>query len=260
MVVFFDVDGTIVDDESQIILESTAEAIHRLRENGHLPVVNTGRPYGHVDPRVQELDFGGWICACGMELLLNGKMIYQNYPTEEDCRRILKLSHQHRMAILTEGSDSVLYDADMPYDPFVMAEVERLGRQGIRVEAFQQAQDCRFVKFVTCDTPDCNREGFVRDVADLFTATIRAGSMIEFVKKGHSKAEGMARFLKELHIPREEIVAIGDSENDLPMFSMAGTTICMGNGVPKLKAAATYITDSVMEDGVFNALRHFGLI
>ena len=260
MVVFFDVDGTIVDDESQIILESTAEAIRLLRENGHLPVVNTGRPYGHVDPRVQKMGFGGWICACGMELILNDKMIYQDYPTEEDCRRILESSHRHHMAIQTEGSESLLYDADMPYNPYALAEAERLGKQGVRIEAFQQAKDCNFVKFITYDTPDCDREGFIRDVADTYTATIRARTMIEFVKKGHTKAEGMERFLKELRVPREEIFAIGDSENDLPMFSMAGTTICMGNGVPKLKAAADYITDSVLEDGIFNGLRHFGLI
>ena len=51
MVVFFDIDGTVVDNDTQIIPESTVEAVRLLRKNGHLPVVNTGRPYGHVDPR-----------------------------------------------------------------------------------------------------------------------------------------------------------------------------------------------------------------
>ena len=260
MVVFFDIDGTVMDYETQVIPQSAVDAIRLLKANGHIPVVNTGRPIGHVDPRVREMDFSGWICACGMELILDGKMIYQDYPSEEECRRILESSHQHRMAIQTEGSESLLYDADMPYHSFALAEADRLGRQGVRIEAFQQAKDCRFVKFITYDTPDCDRAGFIRDVAELFPATIRARSMIEFVKKGHSKAEGMERFLKQLHVPREEIFAIGDSENDLPMFSMAGTTICMGNGVPKLKAVADYITDSVLKDGIFNAMRHFGLI
>lgn len=260
MVVFFDIDGTIVEDETQIIPESTVEAIQLLRKNGHLPVVNTGRPLGHVDPRVQALDFGGWICACGMERILDGKVIYQDYPTEADCRLVLELAHRHGMAIQTEGSESLLYDADMPYPPFALGEAERLGRMGVRIEAFQQAKDCHFVKFITYDAPGCDREGFVRSIAHLFDATDRARTMIEFVKKGHSKAEGMTRFLKELNVSREETFAIGDSENDLPMFALAGTTICMGNGVPKLKAAADYITDPVLENGIFNGLRHFGLI
>ena len=53
MVVFFDIDGTVMDYETQIIPESAVEAIRLLKKNGHLPIVNTGRPIGHVDPRVQ---------------------------------------------------------------------------------------------------------------------------------------------------------------------------------------------------------------
>lgn len=260
MVVFFDIDGTVVDYETQIIPDSLVEALRLLRKNGHLPVVNTGRPIGHVDPRVQALDFGGWICSCGMELILDGRMIYQDYPSEEDCRHILELSHRCGMAIQTEGEDFLQFDADMPYLPCALREAERLGQQGLRVEPFQRARDSRFVKFVTYDTPGCDREGFLRETASCFDPTIRTNTMIEYVKKGHSKAEGMARFLREIGAGREETFAVGDSENDLPMFAMAGTTICMGNGVEAAKAAASYVTGAVLEDGIFNALRHFGLI
>ena len=117
MVVFFDIDGTVVDYETQIIPESAVEAIRLLKKNGHLPIVNTGRPIGHVDPRVQKLDFSGWICSCGMELILDGEMIYKDYPSPEECKQILDLAHRCRMAIQTEGHDSLLFDADMPYHP-----------------------------------------------------------------------------------------------------------------------------------------------
>ena len=260
MVVFFDIDGTVVDYDTQIIPESAAEAIRLLKKNGHLPIVNTGRPVGHVDPRVQKLDFSGWICSCGMELILDGEMIYKDYPTLEECRHILDLAHRCRMAIQTEGHDSLLFDADMPYHPLGLREAERLAAQGLRVEPIQDAADLQFIKFVTYDTPGCDRESFIQGVAPYFDAIVRANTMMEFIKKGHSKAEGMERFLKELHVPKEEIFAIGDSENDLPMFAMAGTTICLGDGVEDVKAVADYVTDPVLEDGVFNALRHFGLI
>lgn len=260
MVVFFDIDGTVVDYETQIIPESAVEAIRLLKKNGHLPIVNTGRPIGHVDPRVQKLDFSGWICSCGMELILDGEMIYKDYPSPEECQQILDLSHRCRMAIQTEGHDSLLFDADMPYHPLGLREAERLAAQGLRVEPFQNSKDRNFIKFVTYDTPGCDREGFIQGVAPYFDAIVRANTMMEFIKKDHSKAEGMERFLKELHVPKEEIFAIGDSENDLPMFAMAGTTICLGDGVEDVKKVADYVTDPVLEDGVFNALRHFGLI
>ena len=260
MVVFFDIDGTVVDYETQIIPESAVEAIRLLKKNGHLPIVNTGRPIGHVDPRVQKLDFSGWICSCGMELILDGEMIYKDYPSPEECKQILDLAHRCRMAIQTEGHDSLLFDADMPYHPLGLREAERLAAQGLRVEPIQDAADLQFIKFVTYDTPGCDRESFIQGVAPYFDAIVRANTMMEFIKKGHSKAEGMERFLKELHVPKQEIFAIGDSENDLPMFAMAGTTICLGDGVEDVKKVADYVTDPVLEDGVFNALCHFGLI
>lgn len=260
MVVFFDVDGTVMDYETQIIPESAVEAINLLKKNGHIPVVNTGRPLGHVDERIRELGFSGWICSCGMELILDGKMIYKDYPTEEECRKILEIAHDCRMALQTEGQDSLLYDAQMPYPAQGLREAKRLEQQGVRVASIQETEDLRFVKYVTYDTPGCERERFLRETAPYFDAIIRANTLIEYVKKGHSKAEGMERFLKELNIPKEETFAIGDSENDLPMFEMAGTTICMGDGLEEVKQKVDYVTDPVLEDGIFNALRHFGLI
>ena len=260
MVVFFDIDGTVMDYETQIIPKSAVEAIRLLKKNGHIPVVNTGRPIGHVDPRIRELDFSGWICSCGMELILDGEMIYRDYPTLEECKKILEISHECRMAIQTEGHDSLLFDADMPYPAQGLREVDRLSAQGIRVEPFQNCDDLAYIKFVTYDTPECRREEFLERISPYFDAIIRRNTLVEYIKKGHSKAEGMERFLQTLHVPREEIFAIGDSENDLTMFAMAGTTICMGDGVESVKQLADYVTDPVLEDGIFNALRHFGLI
>ena len=260
MVVFFDIDGTVMDYETQIIPESAAEAIRLLKKNGHLPIVNTGRPMGHVDPRVKELDFSGWICACGMELILDGEMIYQDYPTLEECRHILDLAHHCRMAIQTEGHDSLLFDADLTYHALGQREAVRLAAQGVRVQPIQEAEDLQFIKFVSYDTPGCLREEFLQGISGSFESIIRGNTLVEYVKKGHSKAEGMARFLQKLNIPKEETFAIGDSENDLPMFAMAGTTICLGDGVDAVKSVADYVTDPVLGDGVFNALRHYGLI
>ena len=260
MVVFFDIDGTVMDYDTQIIPESAAEAIRLLKKNGHIPVVNTGRPLGHVDSRIRELDFSGWICSCGMELILDGELIYTDYPTPEECKEILQISHDCRMALQTEGQDSLLYNEHMPYPQQGIREATRLKEQGLRVEPFRLDENPTFVKFVTYDTPDCRRQEFLERVAPYYDPIIRMNTLIEYVKKGHSKAEGMERFLKILNLPTEETFAVGDSENDLPMFAMAGTTICMGDGLDSVKRQADYVTDPVLEDGIFNALRHFGLI
>ena len=70
----------------------------------------------------------------------------------------------------------------------------------------------------------------------------------------------MEILLEKLGVHRADTVAFGDSTNDLPMFALAGTAIAMGNGVPELKEKAHYITDTVLQDGIWKALTRLGLI
>ena len=260
MVVFFDIDGTVVDNDTQIIPESTVEAIHRLREKGHLPVVNTGRPYGHVDPRVRAMDFGGWICACGMEVILNGEYLHRDYPSKEACRQIAEAAHRYGLLIQAEGETELFYDETMTYSGFSAREAVRLAKKGIQVVPFSAVPDFSFVKFVTHDIEGSDRAAFLKVAEAEFDCFIHEGTMIEYAKRGNTKARGMERLLAALNVPKEETFAIGDSGNDLPMFALAGTTICMGNGMDIAKEKADFVTDSVLEDGIWKALKHYGLI
>ena len=60
MIVFFDLDGTLIsDDEAYIIPDSAVNAIHKAQENGHLMYVDTGRTVMNVEQRIRDI---GWIC------------------------------------------------------------------------------------------------------------------------------------------------------------------------------------------------------
>ena len=260
MVVFFDIDGTIVDDATQVIPESVPEAIRLLRENGHLPVINTGRPFGHIDPRVRAMDFGGWVCACGMQVILDNGYLYRDGPSPEWCRKVVELSRECGMLLLAEGETALYYDSATDYSTAPWMELECARKRGRGLADLQPIAHPEFLKFVTQDGPDCRRERFLSELSAEFDAIDRGGATLEFVKKGNSKAHGMELFLDKLNVPQEETFAIGDSTNDLPMFALAGTTVCMGGGMDELKARADFITGRVTEDGIFTALRHFGLI
>ena len=56
------------------------------------------------------------------------------------------------------------------------------------------------------------------------------------------------------------MMAFGDGGNDIEMLRYAGTGVAMGNADDAVKAAADYVTTSVDDDGIMNALKHFGLI
>jgi hydroxymethylpyrimidine pyrophosphatase-like HAD family hydrolase len=54
-------------------------------------------------------------------------------------------------------------------------------------------------------------------------------------------------------------MACGDSDNDLTMLRAADVSVAMGNGNDNAKAAATWVTTDIHDDGLFNAFAHFGL-
>ena len=74
-----------------------------------------------------------------------------------------------------------------------------------------------------------------------------------------SKGNAVAKLAKSLNLSPEEVMCIGDSENDLSMIEFAGLGVAMGNGLDLLKDAADYITDTNNNDGVAKAIENFVL-
>ena len=74
------------------------------------------------------------------------------------------------------------------------------------------------------------------------------------------KDAGVRIVMDELGLAPEECVAFGDGGNDVDMFGAVGTSVAMGNGGADARAAATYVTDHVDEDGIWNACVRLGLI
>lgn len=81
----------------------------------------------------------------------------------------------------------------------------------------------------------------------------------EIMKKGSSKGEAVKKLAKYLGISREEVMCIGDSENDLSMISWAGIGVAMGNAIEQVKEVADYVTDDNKHGGVSKAIKKFVL-
>jgi hydroxymethylpyrimidine pyrophosphatase-like HAD family hydrolase len=82
----------------------------------------------------------------------------------------------------------------------------------------------------------------------------------DIVARGVDKSVGIDKFGEYFGFSIDETMAIGDGGNDVSMIRHAGTGVAMGNADEDVKRAADYVTTSVDDDGVGNALRHFGVI
>jgi Cof subfamily protein (haloacid dehalogenase superfamily) len=82
----------------------------------------------------------------------------------------------------------------------------------------------------------------------------------DVVEAEYSKAKGIDRLCEYFDIDKKDTYAFGDSLNDIEMLKMVNVGVAMGNAQDEAKAVADYITDKIDEDGIKNALVHFGLI
>lgn len=89
--------------------------------------------------------------------------------------------------------------------------------------------------------------------------TMPTYEILEVLPLGASKGAGLKHLLDIMHIDPANVMALGDGENDIEMLELAGFGVAMGNAMPKLKAAADYVTASNDEEGVALAIEKFVL-
>lgn len=260
MVIFFDIDGTIIDEDTQKIPESAARAIGILTEKGHIPIINTGRPYSHLDPRIRALPFAGWVCGCGMEVYLNNRWLQKIRLDEALSQQVIHAVRQYDMQVIYEVEGGFLLDGDQSVCPRITLESERMLKKGFAVRQTAEQDLPPIIKFVTFDGPSSRHAEFVSAMAPYLTCMERGKTMVEYVPLGCSKAQGLQMMLDALQVDKNDTFAFGDSTNDIAMFRAVGHPICMGNGMPEAQKEAEFVTDSVLNDGIEKALRHFGLI
>jgi hydroxymethylpyrimidine pyrophosphatase-like HAD family hydrolase len=85
------------------------------------------------------------------------------------------------------------------------------------------------------------------------------GYILEILHPSVSKWDALQRWAQGEGIAAEEIMAVGDDENDLEMIRHAGLGVAMGNAAESVKAVADFITGSNADDGLVQALQQFVL-
>ena len=258
--VFFDIDGTLWD-ENMVVPESTKQAIKALQANGHKAFVCTGRAMGNVcDPQFDEIGFDGFIAACGNHVEMDGKILYERNMPFEDVKAIYDASRKYHLPIIYEGTKFQWLDREgFEGDAYIIYIVEKLRDTAIFLDECK-LEDVEANKFSALLNEKTDYEAIKKDLEHKFDFLDHGDGIIEAVPTGTSKATGIQWLCEYLNISIEDTYAIGDSINDIEMLEEVGHGVAMGNASQIAKDAAEYITTHIHEDGILNALKHYGLI
>ncbi len=254
-----DMDGTLLTSKGTIS-EKTLEAIHAAQEKGVLVTASTGRPLQGVDK------YNGQLNIDGPVILYNGAMIVhittreilfeQNLRTE-DARKILELGRKYNttMCIWSRNQlyGNVLNERIHEYkklsgvEPLLVEDYEALLEQGItkilwndeisRIKEFEELLENANLEEVTYCT---SKPIFL----ELFSSKV-------------SKSVAMEKIGELFNVNQEEMISIGDGENDLPMIEYAGLGIAMGNAPLSVKEKADAVTLSNDCDGIAEVIQKY---
>ena len=258
--VFFDIDGTLLDENLQIFKPSPAviAAVKTLQEKGYLVGIATGRARCYLPDF--GIDFDCYIACNGATAEVDGVEIFNDAFPTEDLLEMIAFMEQ-------EGIGYDLESTELCYlQPSLIKEFQKM------IELFRiEDKNC----FVPLEDPNAIT---VNKILAIFNRDDQLAKMQEFchgryrpvpnrktfsadVMKWHmSKATGIRAVLEHFHIPMENTYAFGDDNNDYDMLKEVTHAVIMTPHAPSLEDVAEYIVGSVAEDGICQGLKHYGLI
>lgn len=259
-IIFFDIDGTLVDTEDHSIPQSAVEAIRLARQRGHLAYINSGRPYMGIDPRVKAIGFDGYSCGCGLYIRVGDRVLQHRKLDKAAQLAVVDMVRRYDLQVMYEGTEHAYFDETRPVAPHLTAEKAYYSSMGLDTDGAPDAPEAEFDKFVVWTHEGADEAGFRREVSQWFQVIDREGTMLEMVPHGCSKGAAMERLMVCHGLTRKDCIAIGDGVNDLPMLEAAGLSIAMGNSDPRILDRVDYVTDDLRKDGICKAMKKFGLI
>lgn len=261
MLLFFDIDGTIFDDERNLP-DSVLPAMEAAHGNGHRLIINTGRTLCNMDHRLDGFPLDGWIMGCGTRIIYHGETLQSKEYDPESSQKLRGIYRTLMLPTVYECDTALYFDPEGPTHPKITSFREWAVRHGLDRDITEGDPEFRAVKMFCFSDADGIRalETRTAQAGMPYRAIDRGNGAWEVVPDGFSKGTGIDFLRKKLGAGTEECYAFGDSRNDMPMFSHAGCSIAMGNAGDDVREACDYVTDRPENHGIAKAMKHFGLI
>lgn len=250
-----DLDGTLLKDD-KTISKKTKDVIQKAREQGHIVMIATGRPFRSSEMYYREMNLDTPIVNFNGAFTHHPKDpnwgIYHSPLEVKIAKDIVEACSSFQFHnIIAE----VIDDVYIHYHDEKLLDIFSLGNPNITTGDIRN-----FLKASPTSMLIHTDEEHVKTIRDHLSAVhaevidhrswAAPFHVIEIVKTGLNKAVGLKRAADYFQIPSERIIAFGDEDNDLEMLDYAGFGVAMGNAIDLVKTTANESTLTNEEDGV----------
>ena len=260
-----DLDGTSLDCNS-ILRGETIESLKKLDENGIKFVFTSGRAKPSVEYLMSLTGIDNPLVTNNGALAYidKEKIIYENPLKYEEVEELIKFSEDNQLFYQ-------FYDFDTYYSNRIWPErfdhLENNSSYGMNYQVnFSFSTDplkelelrkktaFKFQIFPNINDPEEERKILEKvDLMDLYPTTSSYG-MIEIMQKNVNKFNALSEIGKFLGINKEEMAAIGDQDNDMPMLKNVGLSFAMGNAIDEVKKISDHTVSTNDDFGVVDAI------
>ena len=254
-IIFFDIDDTLRNSKTGFVPSTIPTIFKQLREKGILTGIATGRGIFGVVPEIKALKPDFFVTLNGAYIEdKKGNVIYSNKIAKDKVEEYITWTKEvgidyglvgshaaklsRRTEMISQAIDPIYPDLEVDPDFYQKEDIYQMW-------TFEEQGDDLILP-------------------DTLASTLRMVRWHEHssdvVPISGSKAAGVVKVVDQLGLKPENVMVFGDGLNDLELFDYAGISVAMGVSHDKIKEKADYITKTLEEDGIFDALEGFGMV
>lgn len=254
-IIFFDVDGTLISLGKHKISSKTHRALLSLNKKGIKIIITTGR--GPLTaPHFDGIRIDGYITFNGSYTFFNDSDLIIKHPINKNSViKIIDNARKLNKGIAISNENSLLSDC---VDSDLIKYFSPAKEVPTMVNNLKEFLNADIYQIMISSSVN-DRKEILSDVYDV-VATFWCDYAADYIPKECNKGSAIKEVLKYFKIDKSEAMAFGDGMNDISMFNAVKYSIAMDDASDEVKKCAKEITNSALNDGVYNYLKIKGLI
>lgn len=252
--VFFDLDGTLLNDDS-VITDEVELAINQLKKNGHLPIIATGRPYSQISDILEKTIIDSYILLNGQTIIVENEVIFESKFEHKLIRKLNEIADHFDIELAYYGRNSHVISKRTPIVEKSLNYFNIL--LPVEDNLYYEEND---VMMMLLFTDNMEHDIFFKEKFSNLNFYRTSPYSIDVIHAENSKATSIIKLIEYMEYTDLPTYAFGDSMNDIDMLEKADYSISMGNAVNEVKEISDIVVSSNNDTGIIEGLSYYNLI